>query len=119
VTSTTLQFLLALYSVLADRLLDGFTRNVYLINDQQPGPLIEVEEGDDIEVFVRNDLPVENTIHWHGEHLQPWWQILLCHNLFQILRSISICAAKANTVAAGLLQRGTPGMDGVPGVSQV
>jgi hypothetical protein len=28
-------------------------------------------------------------------------------------------AAKANTVVAGLLQRGTPGMDGVPGVSQV
>jgi Multicopper oxidase len=59
------------------------------INDQQPGPLIEVDEGDDIEVFVRNDLPVKTTIHWHGKHLQPWWQILLCCNLFQILRRIS------------------------------
>lgn len=41
---------------------------MYLINDQQPGPLIDVNEGDDLEVFVKNDLPVENTIHWHGKY---------------------------------------------------
>ena len=46
---------------------DGVPRQVYLINGQQPGPLIEVDEGDDIEVLVRNDLPVDLTIHWHGE----------------------------------------------------
>jgi len=57
---------------------------VYLINGQQPGPLIEAEEGDDLEVFVNNQLSVETTIHWHG-----------------------------------LLQTGTPDMDGVPGVTQV
>ncbi|RAR01519.1 Conidial pigment biosynthesis oxidase PcArbB [Stemphylium lycopersici] len=62
---------------------DGVSREVYLINDQQPGPLIEADEGDDVEVFVKNDLPVETTIHWHG-----------------------------------ILQRGTPQMDGVPGVTQ-
>ena len=50
----------------ADCWLDGFTRDVYLINDQQPGPLIEIEEGDEVEAFVKNDLPVANTIHWHG-----------------------------------------------------
>ncbi|KAJ9139015.1 Multicopper oxidase [Coniochaeta hoffmannii] len=62
---------------------DGFSREVYLINGQQPGPLIDVDEGDELEVFVQNDLPVDTTIHWHG-----------------------------------ILQRGTPHMDGVPGVSQ-
>merc|ERR1712000_571481 len=62
---------------------DGFAREVYLINNQQPGPLIEAEEGDDLEIFVQNDLPVEATIHWHV-----------------------------------LLQRGSPDMDGVPGVTQ-
>jgi len=62
---------------------DGVSREVYLINGQQPGPLIEVDEGDELEVFVKNALPVESTIHWHG-----------------------------------LLQRGTPQMDGVPGVTQ-
>ncbi|KAI8648535.1 hypothetical protein NCS55_01492200 [Fusarium keratoplasticum] len=62
---------------------DGFEREVYLVNGQQPGPLIDVDEGDDIEIFVQNDLNVETTIHWHG-----------------------------------LLQRGTPQMDGVPGVTQ-
>ncbi|KAL9567382.1 hypothetical protein ACKAV7_008457 [Fusarium commune] len=60
---------------------DGFEREVYLINDQQPGPLVDVDEGDDVEIFVHNDLNVETTIHWHG-----------------------------------LLQRGTPHMDGVPGI---
>lgn len=49
---------------------DGFSREVYLINGQQPGPLIEVEEGDDLEVFVKNNLNVETTIHWHGS--SPW-----------------------------------------------
>ncbi|OBT81233.1 hypothetical protein VE02_10054 [Pseudogymnoascus sp. 03VT05] len=62
---------------------DGYTRQVYLINGQQPAPLIDINEGDDLEVFVQNDLPVASTIHWHG-----------------------------------LLQRGTPHMDGVPGVTQ-
>jgi len=63
---------------------DGFSRPVYQINGQHPAPLIEVEEDDTLEVFVKNDLPVETTIHWHG-----------------------------------ILQRGTPHMDGVPGVTQV
>lgn len=45
---------------------DGFPREVYLINGQQPGPLIEINEGDDLEVVVKNDLSVESTIHWHG-----------------------------------------------------
>ncbi|KAJ5350264.1 hypothetical protein N7541_007991 [Penicillium brevicompactum] len=67
----------------AQRSPDGFPREVYLINGQQPGPMIDVEEGDDLEVFVQNELPVETTIHWHG-----------------------------------LLQRGSPKMDGVPGVTQ-
>ncbi|KAF4469743.1 cupredoxin [Fusarium albosuccineum] len=62
---------------------DGFERQMYLVNGEQPGPLIDVDEGDDVEVFVQNDLDVDTTIHWHG-----------------------------------LLQRGTPQMDGVPGVSQ-
>ena len=53
--------------VFYNELPDGFTRDVYLINGQQPGPLIEIDEGDDLEVFVKNDLPVESTIHWHGK----------------------------------------------------
>lgn len=48
---------------------DGFQREVYLINGQQPGPLIDVDEGDDVEVFVRNELSIETTLHWHGTPL--------------------------------------------------
>jgi len=52
----------------ADRLEDGVNREVYLVNGQDPGPLIEVDEGDDLEVFVRNDLSVNMTLHWHGQY---------------------------------------------------
>merc|ERR1711959_698801 len=45
---------------------DGFSRPVYLINGQQPAPLIEANEDDTLEVFVKNELPVETTIHWHA-----------------------------------------------------
>ena len=62
---------------------DGFWRQTYLVNGQQPGPLIECEEGDDLEILVQNNLPVDSTIHFHG-----------------------------------LFQKGTPYMDGVPGVTQ-
>lgn len=50
----------------ADKTTDGFARQVYLINGQQSGPLIEADQGDTLEVNVFNDLDVENTIHWHG-----------------------------------------------------
>lgn len=53
---------------LVNKRVDGVPREVYLINNQQPGPLIEAEEGDDLEVFVKNDLTVETTIHWHGSY---------------------------------------------------
>lgn len=48
---------------------DGFEREVYLVNGQQPGPLIDVEEGDDVEVHVKNELMVDTAIHWHGQSL--------------------------------------------------
>ncbi|GAB6886526.1 hypothetical protein JCM13304A_00240 [Desulfothermus okinawensis JCM 13304] len=37
-----------------------------LINNQIPGPLIDVEEGDIVEVKVINKTPLPHTIHWHG-----------------------------------------------------
>ncbi|KAI9623761.1 hypothetical protein H4Q26_014491 [Puccinia striiformis f. sp. tritici PST-130] len=42
---------------------DGFLRNVFVINNQFPGPLIE---GDTIVVNVKNELNVPLSIHWHG-----------------------------------------------------
>lgn len=53
----------------ANKLADGFAREVYLINGQQPGPLIEANQGDILEVTVFNNLDVENTIHWHGARI--------------------------------------------------
>lgn len=52
---------------------DGVKRNVILINKQFPGPLIEANWGDWIEVTVTNSLPFDasdqgepTAMHWHG-----------------------------------------------------
>lgn len=44
---------------------DGHGRPVFAINGQSPGPLIEAEEGDEIEVFLDNQLAAETTMHWY------------------------------------------------------
>ena len=38
----------------------------FAYNGQVPGPLIEAEVGDEIEVNLRNNLFQATTIHWHG-----------------------------------------------------
>src|SRR5450755_3734662 len=53
---------------------DGFTRNTILMNGQLPGPPLEVDEGDNVEVVVRNHLPFGITVHFHGiEQLNTPW----------------------------------------------
>ncbi|KAM3414124.1 Laccase-15 [Cercospora zeina] len=53
---------------------DGHGRPKYYINGQSPGPVITVREGEEIEVFVDNQLPIETTMHWHGVYQvdRPW-----------------------------------------------
>lgn len=74
--------------------------------------MIEAEEGDDLEVFVQNNLPVEQTIHWHGEFPYP-------SRLRPLYARFALFEQLTDTWSVGLLQRGTPDMDGVPGVTQV
>ncbi|BFZ22137.1 hypothetical protein BsWGS_25176 [Bradybaena similaris] len=64
---------------------DGFRRAIKVVNRMLPGPIIQVCQGDTIEVTVKNSLSSgEGTsIHWHG-----------------------------------ILQQGTPHMDGVSSVTQ-
>jgi hypothetical protein len=55
---------------------DGVTKNGIVINGQFPGPLIEANWGDWIEVKVTNALTDEGTsIHWHGilQTGTPWF----------------------------------------------
>ncbi|CAI6098433.1 unnamed protein product [Clonostachys chloroleuca] len=56
------------------RAADGHGRPIFLMNGQSPGPLIEGEEGEEIEVFVDNQLATETTMHWHGVYQvdRPW-----------------------------------------------
>lgn len=43
---------------------DGHGRPVFAINNETPGPLIVADEGDEIEVFLDNQLAFETTMHW-------------------------------------------------------
>lgn len=45
---------------------DGFQRELIHINGQFPGPTIEANEGDWVEVEVVNNMPYNTTIHYHG-----------------------------------------------------
>ena len=46
---------------------DGYWRPVIHINEQFPGPMINITEGDDVIVRVKNYLWTETTsVHWHG-----------------------------------------------------
>ncbi|KAH9811516.1 multi-copper oxidase laccase-like protein [Melampsora americana] len=45
---------------------DGFTRNVLVINSQIPGPLIEANESDTLNIHVENKMAGTLSIHWHG-----------------------------------------------------
>jgi len=40
-------------------------------NGSVPGPLIDVFEGDTVEIRFENDLPQASTIHWHGLPVPP------------------------------------------------
>ena len=53
---------------------DGVPRQMMIINGQTPGPLIDLHQGDDVEVNVVNHLPYPATIHFHGiEQLNTPW----------------------------------------------
>jgi FtsP/CotA-like multicopper oxidase with cupredoxin domain len=45
---------------------DGFERDMILINGQFPGPLLEMDEDDYVEVKVHNKMPFNTTVHFHG-----------------------------------------------------
>lgn len=46
---------------------DGYERDMFKVNGQFPGPTLEFNEDDDVEIFVQNKSPYETTIHYHGE----------------------------------------------------
>lgn len=53
---------------------DGFPREVIFINGQFPGPLLEIQQDNWVEITVINKLPFNTTIHAHGiEQLNTPW----------------------------------------------
>ncbi|KAI1326277.1 putative multicopper oxidase [Xylariaceae sp. FL0255] len=53
---------------------DGVLRPMMLINNQFPGPLIEVNENDRLVVHVENRASNATALHWHGifQNGSPW-----------------------------------------------
>jgi FtsP/CotA-like multicopper oxidase with cupredoxin domain len=56
---------------------DGFVRDMIFINGQFPGPLLEIPQGDWVEIEVRNLMPYNSTIHAHGMPLTQHYMIRL------------------------------------------
>lgn len=53
------------------QLLAEHPTTVWLYNGSMPGPLIEVSEGDTVEIDFHNQLDRPSTIHWHGLATPP------------------------------------------------
>ena len=49
--------------------IDGKTLDMYGYNDQIPGPMINVKQGDSITVQFTNNIDFPTTVHWHGLRL--------------------------------------------------
>jgi len=47
-------------------IIPGKKTKLWVYNNQFPGPLIRVKEGDIINVTIINKLPEPTTVHWHG-----------------------------------------------------
>ncbi len=52
-------------------LVPGINTTVWAYQGAVPGPLIEVMEGDQVEIRFINRLPQASTIHWHGLPVPP------------------------------------------------
>jgi manganese oxidase len=55
-------------------LVENQSFHTFAFNGQVPGPLMHVQEGDDVEVTVTNLTTLPHTIHWHGLLQRGSWQ---------------------------------------------
>ncbi len=44
----------------------GKERTAMVVNDQMPGPVLHFKEGDYAVIYVKNNMDVETSVHWHG-----------------------------------------------------
>ncbi|MGB6008571.1 multicopper oxidase family protein [Castellaniella sp.] len=52
-------------------LIPGVMTQAWAYNGQFPGPLIDLQAGDAVEITLENRLPEPTTIHWHGLPVPP------------------------------------------------
>ncbi|KAK8050207.1 laccase precursor [Apiospora phragmitis] len=58
---------------------DGVERDLFKVNGQFPGPVLELTEGDSVEINVKNRSPFNTTIHYHAWDISEKSHIdLLC-----------------------------------------
>jgi len=81
---------------------DGFYRDMILVNGKFPGPKMELNENDEVEVLVHNKMPFDTAIHYHGRHA----------NMTEAHGSRA-----TSDLFPGIEMRHTPWSDGVPGTA--
>ncbi|HEX7387226.1 MAG TPA: multicopper oxidase family protein [Castellaniella sp.] len=52
-------------------LIPGVATQAWVYNGQLPGPMIELQAGDQVEITLENHLPEPTSIHWHGLPVPP------------------------------------------------
>lgn len=50
-------------------IIKGYKTKVWSYNEQVPGPELRITKGDTLRIVLKNSLPDETTIHWHGIRL--------------------------------------------------
>lgn len=53
----------------------GLKYHTFAFNGQVPGPLIHVQEGDDVSITVINMTALPHTVHWHGMLQKGTWKM--------------------------------------------
>jgi FtsP/CotA-like multicopper oxidase with cupredoxin domain len=51
-------------------LYENHSTKMFLYNSKLPGPIIRAKVGDTVRVYLKNKLPEETTIHWHGMQVE-------------------------------------------------
>jgi FtsP/CotA-like multicopper oxidase with cupredoxin domain len=55
---------------------DGYEREMIFINGKYPGPTLEIDQDDWVEIVVINNMPFNSTIHAHGLSSHGFWDMI-------------------------------------------
>lgn len=55
----------------------GINRKTILSNGEFPGPVLQLQQGDDVEFVVNNQLPFSTSVHFHGRFCPSYYTLTI------------------------------------------